>query len=148
MRSVLISACAAISIAASGIATAETTPENAIKYRKAVMSAMAGHTSALALQAFGQVDEKTHMADHAAAMAALGKEIAVVFPANSATGDTEALPAIWAEPDRFAAAVDAVGQSTAELQAAVDSGNRGAIAKAFKAVGDSCKGCHDNFREE
>jgi cytochrome c556 len=39
-------------------------------------------------------------------------------------------------------------EATAALAVAAEANDRGAMGKAFKAVGNSCKGCHDNYRAE
>ena len=78
----------------------------------------------------------------------MGTEIKDVFPAGSDTGDTDALPLIWQEQDKFAQLLTAVEKSTAELRDAVAANDKAATMKAFKAVGESCKGCHDRYRKE
>jgi cytochrome c556 len=117
------------------------------KYRHAVMETMKGHITALSMVAFGQIDDTGFMQEHADGLANAAKELDVIFPEGSGAG-SEALPSVWEQADKFAAAVEANQSATAELQAAVGSGNRGAIAGAFKKVGDSCKGCHESFRAE
>lgn len=117
------------------------------KYRQAVMETMKGHITALSMVAFGQLEDTGFMQSHADSLANAAKELDAIFPAGSGTG-SEALPAIWEQTDKFAAAVDASQSATAELKAAVASGNRGAVAGAFKKVGDACKGCHEGFRAE
>jgi len=128
-------------------AFAETTAENWSKYRHAVMDAMKGHIAAVAMVSFGQVEDTGHLQDHADGLAKAAAELKSLFPAGSGEG-SHALPAIWSEPDKFAAAVTAAEKGTAALRDAVQSGDRKAIAAAFKQAGDSCKGCHESFREE
>jgi len=117
------------------------------KYRHAVMETMKGHITALSMVAFGQLEDTGFMQEHADGLANAAKELDAIFPEGSGAG-SEALPAVWQQTEKFAAAVEANQSATAELQAAVGTGNRGAIAGAFKKVGDSCKGCHENFRAE
>lgn len=125
-----------------------TAPADAIKYRKAVMSAMAAHTSAFSLINFGRVEHQDHLRAHVEALAALGGQIKVLFPAGTGTTDTDSLPLIWQEQDRFAELVTATEKSTTELRDAVVAGDKAATTRAFKAVGDACKGCHDRYRKE
>lgn len=117
------------------------------KYRHAVMETMKGHITALSMVAFGQLEDTGFMQSHADSLANAAKELDVIFPADSGAG-SEALPTVWEQPEKFAAAVEASQSATAELAAAVGGGNRGAIAGAFKKVGDACKGCHEDFRAE
>lgn len=135
-------------LACAGNSTAATAPADAIKYRKAVMSAMAAHTGAFSLINFGRVEHQDHLIAHVDALAALGTQLKVLFPAGTGTGDTDALPLIWQEQEKFGQLVRASEKSTAELRAAVAAGDKAATMKAFKAVGESCKGCHDRYRKE
>jgi cytochrome c556 len=129
-------------------AGAETSAENAIKYRHAVMEAMAGHTSAFSMIAFGMVDHPEFLQSHANALADAGAQLTMLFPEGSGGGETDALPAIWEEPEKFGAAVAKAEKATAELRDAAASGDRKSIVSAFKALGQSCKGCHESYREE
>src|SRR5690606_28672945 len=108
----------------TAVAVAETTPANAIKYRQFAMSAMAGHTGAISLLGFGRVEHEGHLKAHAQALVDLTEQMRVLFPANSATGETEALPLIWEEPENFAKAVAASETAVAELNAAVEANDR------------------------
>jgi cytochrome c556 len=129
-------------------AGAETTAKNAIKYRHAVMEAMAGHTAAFSMIAFGMVDQPEFLQSHANALADAGTQLKALFPDGSGDGDTEALPAIWDEPEKFSAAITKAEKATSDLRDAAASGDKKAIVGAFKALGKSCKGCHESFREE
>jgi cytochrome c556 len=137
-----------ITLSFSGPAGAETTAENSIKYREAVMETMAGHIGAFSLIAFGMVEHQEFLQSHADALADGGAQLKLLFPEGSGGDDTDALPAIWENPEEFNAAVAKAEKATAELPDAAASGDRKAIIAAFKAVGESCKGCHEKYREE
>jgi cytochrome c556 len=137
-----------ISLILSYPASAETTAENAIKYRHAVMETMAGHVSAFMLIAFGKVEHQEYLQSHANALADGGAQLEILFPEGSGGKGTEALPAIWEQPEKFSEAVAESEKATADLRDAAASGDRKAIMAAFKAVGQSCKSCHENYREE
>jgi cytochrome c556 len=130
------------------LAGAETLPENAISYRKAVMETMGGHIAAIVLIFSGKVEHQARLAAHADALASSGNELPDLFPAGSGTGKTAALPAIWQEQDKFKQAAEAGRSSTAQLRDTIKTGDKAAIGKAMKAVADSCKGCHDKYREK
>jgi cytochrome c556 len=150
MRRILttVSTALLIAAAAASLAHAETSPANAIKYRKAVMSAIGGHVGAFFLINGGAVDQGKYLVPHAEALAALGEQIPVLFPAGSGTGKTDALPKIWEEPAKFSEAANAGKDATAKLLTAVKSGDKAAIAAAAKGLGEACKGCHDRYRKE
>jgi cytochrome c556 len=129
-------------------AVAETTPENAYKYRHQVMEGMGHHVGAFALLFTGKADYPEHMQAHADAIAAAGAQLKDIFPEGSLVEESASLPAIWEQPDKFAAAVKASEEATAALAAAASTKDRAAIGQAFKKMGESCKGCHESFREE
>lgn len=150
MRRFLASAVPAllVSLSLCGPAGAESSAKDIIKYRHGVMEAMAGHIGAYSLIAFGKVDYQDHLQSHANALADAGTQLKVMFPEGSGEGDTEALAAIWEEPEKFSAAVAEAEEASAALRDATASGDRKAIMAAFKALGQSCKGCHESYREE
>jgi cytochrome c556 len=118
----------------------------AAKFRHTVMEAMGNHFAAVALIFTGRVDMPDDLQVHADALAATAATVGGLFPAGSEGGD--ALPAIWEEPDKVAAASKDAADATAALASAIQGGNKGDIAKAFKAAGGSCKGCHEDYKEE
>jgi cytochrome c556 len=135
-------------LAFSSASFSATAPADAIKYRKAVMSAMAAHTNAFSMIFLGRVEHQDHLRAHVTALAEMGTELKVLFPAGTGTGDTDALPLIWQEQERFAQLVTDSEKATGELRDAVAAGDKATTMKAFKAVGDSCKSCHDRYRKE
>jgi len=126
---------------------ADTTPEDAKDYRSAVMTALGGHVSASSMIARGLVDNNGQLVGHAAALSSSAAELENLFPEGSDVGDSEALPAIWTNPDEFAEAIEALVEATAKFEEVAASGDQAAIGAAFRDVGMSCRGCHDNFRE-
>jgi cytochrome c556 len=138
-----IFACASVSST-----IAETLPEDAIKYRQTVMQSFGAHISAIVLIFTGKVDQPDQLAAHSDALAAVAAYTDTLFPADSADGETHALPLIWEEPDQFAEVARNAKTATAALAEAINGGDRKATSQAFKAVGEACKGCHDRYREE
>jgi cytochrome c556 len=146
MRRLTTTVSAALLVAAGAAAAA--TPQDAIKYRQAVMNTMSGHVAAISLIFSGKVEHQEYLLAHAEALAAGGEQLGKLFPAGSGAGDTDALPAIWSDAAAFQKAVEAGRTATAALRDAVKSGDKAAIGRSLKPVFDSCKGCHDKFREE
>lgn len=134
--------------AASVAAQEETTPEDAKDYRQSVMSAMGAHISAISMHLRGLVEDHGFLDDHAESLARTAAELGHVFPAGSNVGDSEALPAIWEQPEEFAKAITAAENATAALAEAASSGDRRAVGSALREVGTACRGCHDNFRKD
>jgi len=64
-------------------------------------------------------------------------------------GKSYAKPEIWAEWDKFNAAVAGAQAKAEALNVALRSGDKAAITAAFGAMGkDGCGGCHTPFREK
>lgn len=63
-------------------------------------------------------------------------------------GKSYAKPDIWAQWDKFLAAVNVANVKATELNTALAGGDKAAITAAFAAMGrDGCSGCHTPFRE-
>ncbi len=134
-------------IAATGAAQAEE-PENYIKYRQAMMSAIGGHTGAAGQIVRGKVTPAGALAMHADALAALSADISSLFPEGSDFGETRAKEEIWSDRAAFdKAAVDAK-TATVAFAAAVAAGDSEKIEAAYRDVGESCKTCHKQFRQK
>jgi cytochrome c556 len=61
---------------------------------------------------------------------------------------TEAAAAIWLRRAEFEVAAGRAARAAADLKTAANSRNPAQIRTAAMAVGGTCKGCHDTFREK
>lgn len=149
MQRKILTAAAAL-VATFGItaqALGEATPEDAYDYREAIMTAMRGHIGAASMIVRGLIDNNGQLLAHAEALANGAAEIGSLFPEGSNTADSEALPAIWEQPEKFAEAVARAEDATMAFEEAVAGGDPEAIGAAFREVGMACRGCHDDFRK-
>ena len=150
-RSAAVAATVSLLVAAGGAAAQEAgKPKDLVEYRQAVMSALGGHTGAIARIVKGQVDVD-HLRLHARAIAATAPAVDDIWWENSRYqdyGKTDALPKIWKQPEDFRDRVDDFQSAATGLVEAADTGERGRIIEAFKALGNSCGGCHDHYRYE
>jgi cytochrome c556 len=74
-----------------------------------------------------------------------------LFPANTGIGtikDSEAKPEIWKQWPQFEQAAQKLESTSAALVTVASTDDRAAVAKQFGQVGQSCGGCHDNFRQK
>ncbi len=129
-------------------ALADTTAEDALDYRKAVMTALRGHIGASSMIARGLVENDGHLVGHARGLAAGAAELSRIFPEGSNVGESEALPAIWEDAEGFAEAVANMQTAADAFVEAAESGDAEAIGAAFRNVGMGCRGCHDNYRQQ
>ena len=120
--------------------------EGAAKYRHHTMHAIGGHMQAIVDILRRDVPHTDHLPVHAGALAALAEITPTLFPPGSGGLDSEALPAIWENPEDFAKRVDAFREAAANLNDVARKG--GALGPAVKQTGQTCKGCHDQYRAE
>lgn len=121
--------------------------EGAIQYRQAVFQAIGGHMTALVRIVRREVAHTDDIAVHANGIADLAPLTAHIFPEGSGEGRTDALPAIWSNPDGFAQRREAFVEAAEGLRAAA-GGPMGPFVGAFQTLGGTCSGCHDNFRAD
>ena len=118
--------------------------EGHLDYREHVMEAVGGHMQSAVDIIRQKVPYQDHLSMHVNALADLAAISDLLFPEGSEGGD--ALPAIWSQPDDFAVAIDNFKTAATGLKTAVDTGE--GVGPAFQALGQSCKGCHDDYRAE
>jgi len=134
-----------VALLLSNVAVADA--EKDIDYRQGTMLIVGGHMKSMGTILKGRI----HQSDlklHADGMRSIATIVPSVFPEGSGDGKTEATAAIWEKPAEFKMAVDKFVSAANGMADAVDSGEMSAIGPAIKELGGSCKGCHDDFREE
>lgn len=130
------------------LAAADTSPEDAAKYRQSIMKALSGHNGVLSLTVRGRAGDPGKLRNHVAALDDLTTEVGAAFEVGGAVEDSEALPAIWDDPDAFADAVADFEAAVAALSEAADGDDMQAIEAAHKDLGKACKACHEDFRKK
>jgi len=151
MRAKLLTAVLGVSLISASLATSVARAdmaEDAIKYRQAVFTAFRWHFGAMGAMVRGKVDyDAEQFAHHATQFAALTRMPKEGFIEGSDFGDTEAKAELWENMDDVSARFDKLMVDADALLAAT-GGSLDDVKGAFGAVGKSCKGCHDNYREE
>ena len=149
MRKVLILSISVLFVGLAAQSMAADTPKSLVEYRQAVMKAIGAHTGAIAMVVKGEVSNGPQVVYHARSLADMSVIVPEIFPPNSRHEDyskTDALPEIWAEPEKFKEAVEAFQVAAANLADVSNGGDSDAIAAAFGEMGRSCGGCHKPFR--
>ena len=151
MKRLFLAALATTATLASLPAAAQfQKPEDAIKYRQSAFTVMAAHFGRIGAMANGRVpfDAKA-VADNMVIVNDLARLPFTAFGASTDKGmPHRAKPEIWSDAAKFKAAGDKMLAEVAKLDAAAKGGNQDAIKAAFGAVGGTCKGCHDDFRNK
>lgn len=121
--------------------------EDAIKYRQSAFALMGNHMGRIAAVTKGEVPFNAADVQKSAALIATLSEL----PWSAFGPGTEggkANPAIWKESDKVKAGADRFMKAAADLNTAAKSGNLEQIKKAFGATGQTCKACHDSYKDK
>ncbi len=123
-------------------------PEDAVEYRKAVMTLIGHHFMQIAAVVKGQQPyEKNAVARDATLVETLSKLPweAFMVPGTD-KGDTKLQPDAFKEPSKFSEDGKRFEAEAAKLVSAANGGNLDAIKSQFGEVGKSCQECHKQFR--
>ena len=123
-------------------------PQDIIKYRQAVMKSQGAHAEAASEIIKGKVPYDGDLSYHATALSSSTQDLTKLFPAGSDFGETRAKAEVWGKRSDFEKAANDAEKAGSAFLAAVNSGDKAAIRKAFGDVAETCKGCHKHFREK
>ena len=138
---------------AAGFAqSAEEMAQDALEARHGYMKMLSINMGTLAAMARGEMEYDEGAATTAATnLAALTRyDVPSLFVDGTAAGqieDSEALLAIWENPDDFAAKFTQLAEAAAASPDAV-KGGQGNVGPALQQLGGACKDCHDDFRQK
>ena len=148
MKLIRIALASLVFVAALPAQAQFSKPEDAIKYRKSAMTLMSTHFSRIGAVVKGAPYNKDEVIANAALVETMSKLPWDAFVAGSDTGETKAKPDIWTDSAKFKQSAEKLGAEVVKLSAAAKSGNLEQIKTAFGAVGQTCKSCHDNFKNK
>lgn len=124
-------------------------PDAAIKYRQGVMKAIGGATGNIGATLKGEAGSPDQLA-HLVTLLATAADPAYTVPAFKQNTDgegvekTTATAKIWENWDDFESRLNKLGEVTkAAAAAGADAG-----MDQMKPVFETCKGCHDEYREK
>jgi cytochrome c556 len=145
-KGLMLVLAALLVVSCAGLADAQE-DEGVVSYRLKLMNALKSSMGGINdMLKFKLPYDSKHVATHASHVSNIGKLIGDAFE-KEITGDTGAMDKIWQEWDKFIAAADALTKAGADLAKAAEGGSEGAaLMGSVRAVGDSCKGCHDPYR--
>ena len=137
-------------VLALGLSTGAMAQEGPVKYRQAIMQAVSGHSGAIAQIAYGGVGHTDQLEGHARALAEVTKLVATAFKEKALTEDppTRAKSAIWEKWSEFDQKAADLGKAAADVAAAAQGGDLGAVAASLDPLWESCKSCHKSFRKK
>lgn len=148
-RTLLITATAVAGLCSALPAAAQfQKPEDAVKYRKAAFTVMATHFGRLGAMAQGRVPfDGAAAAANAEIVADLSRLPYAGFVEGTGGSDKgQPKPNVWSERPKFDAAAKKMQDEVAKLAAAAKANNLDQLKAAFGSAANSCKACHDDFR--
>ena len=123
-------------------------PEDAVKYRQSAMFVMANHFGRIGAMANGRVPYDAAQATANAEVVATMSRLPFVgfVEGTSSTEKGKSSAKIWSERAKFDEGARKMQDEVAKLVAAARTNNLDNLKTAFGAVGQTCKGCHDDYR--
>lgn len=132
-----------------GAATAHEGATGVVAQRMDIMKQMGQHMKALGTMLAGKTAFDQETAKRLAeTMHEHCEHVMHLFPPGSDGHHTEATPAVWTKRAEFNASMRRLDVAVEDLMAAAASGDKTQLSTKFKAVGQECSGCHDNFRQK
>jgi cytochrome c556 len=130
-------------------ALAQAKPEQLVKQRQAAMTLQGKYFGPMSGMAQGKVPYNASVVQrNAMYLATLSKMPWDGFDANTKGVKSAALPAVWEKQDEFKKAAERLESEAAKLAEVSKSGDEAAVKAQIGAVGKSCAGCHETFREK
>ena len=121
---------------------------NLIKYRQRLMSAHgAGMGNIGDILKFKLAYGTKHISQHALSIKRNSMLIEDAFKANKTGAPNDSKAGIWESWDDFAAKAKALTEAADELATAADGGDVMAVMPKVKALGEACRGCHNDYRK-
>lgn len=134
---------------AAGTVFAQQKPEVLVKQRQAVMTLQGKYFGPMAAMAQGKapynadvIKRNSAYLDNLSRMAWDG------FDASTGSVKSAALPAIYEQTGKFKEAASRLENEAHKLYQVAQSGDEAAVKAQIGAVGKSCGGCHESFRQK
>ncbi|HEY9233717.1 MULTISPECIES: c-type cytochrome [Phenylobacterium] len=139
-----------LALTATG-ALAASAAETAIATRQAGYKKIGGAFKAINDELRKDAPDTKLIAANATTLNSQAAQLGHWFPKGSgpeAGVKTKAKPEIWTDQAKFRAAAGKFQTEAARLQTISAAGDLGAIRTQVRALGGTCKGCHDPYRAE
>ncbi len=134
---------------ASGSVLAQAKPEVLVKQRQAAMTLIGKYFGPMGRMAQGKAPYNAEVVKrNAGYLGALSKMPWDGFNASTQDVKSRTLPAAYSDAAKFKQAQERFTGEVTKLVSVVGGGDEAAIKSQLGAVGKSCGGCHDDFREK
>ena len=125
-------------------------PEDAVKYRQSAMFVMANHIGRIGAMVNGRAPYDAATAAANAEIVATMSKLPFIGFVDGTAGTTKGSSSakIWTERAKFDGGAKKMQEEVAKLATASKANNLDTLKAAFGEVGKTCKGCHDDFRNQ
>ncbi|HLO75036.1 MAG TPA: cytochrome c [Magnetospirillum sp.] len=141
----LAAALASVSTIAATAQADETNPS--IVHRQGIYKVVAGHMAGLKSGLFLKGSTENLVWDAESIVAAF-QHMGDAYPEGSDKGETKAKANIWTDRAKFQEAGKKSYGAAVALVEATKAGDQAKSVEAFKALGGTCKACHEEFRKD
>ena len=131
------------------VATGQDAAQSAVEVRQAVLTLMKTNFGPLAGMARDKVEYSAETAAvKAERLAQLANMLgdAFAYDTRGYGGETDALDAIWGNPDDFSDKVQNAVKQAEALSAIAGNGKSSEFLQAVGSMGKACGGCHDEYK--
>lgn len=140
---------AVLGLSMTCLAQAQVKPETLVKQRQAAMTLQGKYFGPLGGMAQGKVPYNADVvARNAGYLEALSKMPWDGFAPSTKDVKSAALPAVFTDTAKFKEAQDKMQAEVTKLVSVSKGGDEAAVKAQLGAVGKSCGGCHETFREK
>jgi cytochrome c556 len=139
----------AAALATAGLSVAADSVPDIVKTRQQHLKELGKEFKAIRDQAGSGAPDQAALKTSAKKVNDLAVDLHNWFPTGSgpqAGVKTDAKAEIWSDPTAFSAAAQKLVDATTQLSALADAGDVDGFKAQIRAVGGSCKNCHDKFR--
>jgi len=146
-----VALAAVLVVLAAGAGYAQETTENLVLARQSNSRDIGGAYRELNSELKNGVPMKFLVEQYAGQMADLAKEQITWFPAGTGPDSgvkTAAKAEIWSQPEEFKKANDVFFVEAEKLRKVASGGDKAALAEQVKVTAQTCKACHDKFKEK
>jgi len=146
LQKIIFAAAACLALSTSAYAQFQNA-EKAVDYRQSVMTVINTHFARIGAVVKGEAPyNKDEVAKNAAVVAMLSTLPWQAFGPGYEGGKAQS--DVWSDSAKFKAASEKMQLAAANLNTAAQSGDLESVKKAFGATGQTCKGCHDDFKKK
>jgi cytochrome c556 len=134
---------------AAGAVFAQAKPETLVKQRQSVMTLQGKYFGPMAAMAQGKAPYNADIVRrNAAFLDNLSRMAWDGFDPSTKDVKSAALPPVYEQPDKFKEAAARLENEAHKLYEVSRSGDEAAVKAQIGAVGKSCGGCHETFRQK